>query len=155
VAAVAIALFLRFFIFDFIVVDQTSMETTLHDGNWLFLEKVTYRFDEPEGGDIIVCHFDEGKKNYVKRVIGVSGDVVEIKGGVTYVNGVPLEEPYLHEPELGTLAPTEVPEDSVYVMGDNRNNSRDSRAVGSIPNNRIRGRVVFRVWPFNRFGKIK
>ncbi|MEX1308647.1 MAG: signal peptidase I [Eubacteriales bacterium] len=154
VVAVAIALALRFFVFDFVVVEQSSMETTLYTGEWLFLEKVTYRFDDPDEGDIIVCHFDEGTKNYVKRVVGVSGDTVEIREGVTYINGVAIEEPYLHEPELGTLAPTVVDEDSVFVMGDNRNHSLDSRVVGTIPYERIRGRVVFRAWPFTKFGKV-
>lgn len=155
IAAVAIALALRFFVFDFVVVEQSSMETTLYTGEWLFLEKVTYRLDDPDEGDIIVCHFDEGRKNYVKRVIGVSGDTVAIKEGVTYVNGEAIDEPYLHEPELGTLEETTVPEDSVFVMGDNRNNSFDSRVVGSIPYDRIRGRVLFRAWPFTKFGKIE
>ncbi len=165
VAAVVVALALRFFVFDFVVVEQSSMETTLYTGEWLFLEKVTYHFDAPEEGDIIVCYFDEGKKNpffdfvnsrknYVKRVIGVSGDTVEIREGVTYVNGEAIDEPYLHEPEVGTFEPTVVAEDSVFVMGDNRNNSFDSRFIGSIPYDRIRGRVVFRAWPFSKFGKV-
>ncbi len=165
VAAVAVALALRFFVFDFVVVEQSSMEDTLFTGEWLFLEKVTYDFNDPNEGDIIVCYFDEGKnnifydfikhrKNYVKRVIGVSGDTVEIREGVTYVNGEAVDEPYLREPEIGTLEPTVVPEDSVFVMGDNRNNSFDSRVIGSIPYDRIRGRVLFRAWPFTKFGKI-
>ena len=165
VAAVIFALALRFFVFDFVVVNQSSMETTLYTGEWLFLEKVSYILDEPEEGDIIVCYFDEGeknvftdfiggRKNYIKRVIGVSGDTVEIREGVTYVNGEPIDEPYLHETELGTLEPTVVEEDSVFVMGDNRNNSFDSRVVGSIPYEQIRGRVVFRAWPFTKFGNV-
>jgi len=154
VIAVSIALSLRIFVFDFVVVESISMEDTLYAGEVLFLEKVSYNANLPETGDIIVCRFDDGRKNYIKRVIGQPGDTVSVEAGTTYVNSIPLDEPYLPEAMLGNYVQSTVPDDAVFIMGDNRNNSFDSRAVGTVPLEKVRGKAVFRVWPFSRFGKL-
>ncbi len=156
VIAVGLALLLRFYVFDFVIVDGSSMENTLYSGEIVFLEKISYRLHEPEQGDILVCHYDEGRKNYVKRVIAEPGDELLIKSSDVYVNGVKLDEPYIKEPMSPDGMEIVVPEGSVFVMGDNRNDSLDSRIpwIGPVPLERVRGKVVWLFLPFSRFGSI-
>lgn len=145
-------------------VDGVSMETTLSDGDNLIVDKITYRFRDPQRFDIIVFPF-QYKENtfYIKRIIGLPGETVQIdeKGGI-YINGKLLEESYGKEvisPETIGLAadPIELGEDEYFVMGDNRNNSRDSRTeiVGNIHRKDIIGRAWIRIWPFSKFGILK
>ncbi len=148
IAAVVVALLLRFFVFEFIRVDGRSMEPTLYSDEYVFMEKVSYWFDEPKLGDIIICDFPHRTETFVKRVIGTEGDVLRITDGVLYINDVPNND-YFDEP-MTDMAPITVSEDCVFVMGDNRNNSQDSRVVGEIRDDEILGRAVFILWPFNR-----
>ena len=154
--AVAIALALRFFVFDFVVVEGTSMEPTLYSGEVVFVEKLSYRVNEPNIGDIVISRYDENKKNYVKRVLGNSGDIIEINQGELYINDRQIIEPYIKEEMIDDLGTVVVPNKTVFLMGDNRNNSFDSRidSVGAIDLKKVRGRALFRCWPFSRFGKI-
>ncbi len=147
-AAIVIALALRFFVFEFIRVDGPSMQPTLYTDEYVFMERVTYWFRHPMRGDIVICSFPDSNESFVKRVIGEPGDRIKVEDGVLYVNDVPDYDYYngLHRDDLFE---TTVPEDCLMVMGDNRNESRDSRdpGVGPIPYDKILGRAEFVIWP--------
>lgn len=145
-------------------VEGSSMETTLSDGDNLIADKITYRFRDPERFDIIVFPF-QYKENtfYIKRIIGLPGETVQIdeKGNI-YINGEILTESYGREvikPEnVGIAAePITLGEDEYFVLGDNRNNSIDSRTeiVGNVHRDEIIGRAWLRIWPFSKFGFLK
>lgn len=145
-------------------VDGASMETTLSDGDNLIVDKITYRFKDPKRFDIIVFPFQYQEDTfYIKRIIGMPGEVVQIdEQGTIYINGEVLEESYGREiikPEnIGIAsAPIVLGEDEYFVMGDNRNNSTDSRTeiVGNIHRDDIVGRAWLRIWPFSEFGILK
>lgn len=153
--SLVIAGILAFFIITFIaqsfVVDGRSMEPTLKDGERLFVNKFIYRFHPPERGDIIVfTPQGANNKKYIKRVIGLPGDTILVKDGKTYLNGEPIQENYIKESMKGTYGPYQVPEESVFVMGDNRNHSADSRfpgIVGFVNYDSISGKAFWVYWP--------
>lgn len=159
VIAVAAALFINNVIIINSYVPSGSMESTIMTGSRMFGLRVTYWFSDPQRGDIIVFKYpDDPSQDFVKRVIGLPGDTVEIKQGVTYVNGEVLDEPYLNEtPAKLDFGPYEVPEGCYFVMGDNRNNSNDSRKWKNtyVPRDYILGKAMFCYWPFNRIGVLK
>jgi signal peptidase I len=135
------------------LVEGSSMYPTLNDRERLFVNKLVYRFREPRRGEIVVFRYPANpRKNFIKRVIGIPGDTVSIRGGQVFVNGVPLDEPYINEPMYGTYSGVVVPEDTVFVLGDNRNNSQDSRdrSVGFVPYMNIVGEAFVRYWPLAR-----
>ena len=139
-----------------------SMETTLSDGDHLIVDKISYRFDDPERFDIIVFPFQYDKETYyIKRIIGLPGETVQIdESGNIYIDGEVLEEDYGREviQNPGRASePILLGEDEYFVMGDNRNNSSDSRdpQVGSIHRKDIIGRAFIRIWPFDSFGVLK
>lgn len=145
------------------VVDGESMLPMLNDGDNLIVDKLTYRFSDPERYDIIVFPFQYGKNvNYIKRIIGLPGETVQIdEEGNIYINGQILEESYGREvirpDHLGIARnPITLGEDEYFVMGDNRNNSSDSRIpeVGNIKRDQIIGRAWVRIWPLSEFGWI-
>lgn len=145
-------------------VDGSSMEATLSDGDNLLVDKITYRFKEPERFDIIVFPFQYKEDTYyIKRIIGMPGETVWIdESGKIYIDGEVLEESYGREvirPEyVGRAAePVTLGEDEYFVMGDNRNNSSDSRTevVGNIHRKDIIGRAWVRIWPLEKFGVLK
>jgi len=148
VTALLLAFLLRLFVFDVVLVEGSSMHPTLESGDRLIVTKLSYKFKQPQRGDIVVFkNPDNPRVNYIKRVIGVEGDTVEI--GNVYVNGKALIEPYIAEPTMGDYPRTVVPEGTIFVMGDNRNFSRDSRNshVGFIPMQNIIGKAKIRIWP--------
>ncbi len=159
VIAVVIALVIRTFVFSLIKVNGQSMYPTLHHDDRLIVVKLMYK---PNHGDIIILNPPEKKRGpFVKRVIALPGQVVDIdtKTHNVSVNGKMIEEDYINEKtvRLGdTQFPFQVPENHVFVMGDNRNNSLDSRysSLGPVPYKSIIGKVTFRIWPFNQIGNI-
>jgi signal peptidase I len=144
------------------IVDGSYMENTLHDGEQLYVEKLSYRFDALNRFDIIVF-YPYGRENeeyYVKRIIGLPGETVQIKGSDIYINGEILKENYGKEPirDPGRAAePITLGKDEYFVLGDNRNVSKDSRSneVGNVKKENIGGRVILRILPFSKFGIVK
>jgi len=160
VISVAIALVITMFIRPTLVKGH-SMYPTLEPNNYLIINKIPYMLHKPERGDIVVfkSHLkaDDGKeKDLIKRVIAVEGDHLEIKDGVTYVNGKKIKEDYINGDFTSGEVEIDVPEDKVFVMGDNRQNSLDSRdsRVGPVEIDTIRGKVLVRLFPFNKIGKV-
>ena len=154
--AVLAAFLIRTFLFTMIRVDGHSMLETLQDGDRVFVSILDVRLGGVDRGDIVICHYpDRGWTNFVKRVIALEGDTVEIKDKVTYLNGEPLDEPFVVYPDKADFGPVTVPEGKVFVMGDNRANSSDSRYVGALDENMIVGRVRLRWWPFSAFGAVE
>lgn len=143
-------------------VQGSSMEATLSNGDQLVVDKISYRFRDPKRYDIIVFPFRyEDNTFYIKRIIGLPGETIQIDGeGNIWVNGEILEESYgrerIRDPGLAA-EPITLGEDEYFVMGDNRNNSSDSRveAVGNIHRNEIIGRAFIRIWPLSKFGILK
>ena len=166
VEALIVAIFFVIFIFIFIArpvgVSGSSMEPTLSNGDNLIISNFMYA---PKKGDIIVLAkdtFENGEKSIVKRIIATEGQTVDIdfEKGEVYVDGVQLNEPYINEKTYlyeGVDFPVVVPEDNVFVLGDNRNHSSDSRSIdiGMIPKDCILGRVVFRMLPFSEMGTVE
>ena len=145
-------------------VEGASMENTLHNGDNLIVDKLSYRFHDPERFDIIVFPFQfQDNTYYIKRIIGLPGETVQIMDdGSIYINGEKLEEKYGMEvikPEtIGRAAePIELGDDEYFVMGDNRNNSSDSRTdmVGNITRENIIGKAWLRIWPVSDFGVLQ
>ncbi|MFN3360562.1 MAG: signal peptidase I [Pseudanabaenaceae cyanobacterium] len=143
-----IATLLRSFVIEPRYIPSGSMEPTLQVNDRIMVEKLSYHWRAPQRGEIIVFEppFTTGKA-YIKRVIGLPGEEVAIKGGKVYINGIPLEEPYILEPPRYEIAPFTVPPGYYWVMGDNRNNSNDSHVWGFLPQENIQGRAIFRFWP--------
>lgn len=164
VLAVGLAMIIRFFLFEPYLVEGSSMDPTLHDGDRLFVNKTLKFVGDFDKGDIVIIDGKEENIRYVKRIIGLPGDKVTAEEGKVYVNGTLLEEPYLDSnhkeaENLGMLLTSdfeevEVPEGSYFVMGDNRLNSMDSRnGLGLIEKERILGKSEFIFFPFDHFSK--
>jgi len=132
-------------------VEQYSMEPTLLPHDRVLVNKFIYRFREPHRSDVIVLRYprDPGK-NYIKRIAGLPGDRVEIKNGHLSINGRAIEEVYLNGQPSGDYGPETIPADSFFVLGDNRNNSEDSRAFGFLNRSQIVGQAALIYWPVNR-----
>lgn len=157
---IGLALGINHYVFAGGTVDGPSMQSTLHNKDILFFEKISTETNHINRGDIVAFNSrDENNDNYIKRVIGIAGDTVEIKNDKVYLNGEELNESYL---EPGT--PTEplsfktkyiVPEGYIFVLGDNRTNSTDSRILGPINIKDVKGHAVVRVFPFNKMSILK
>lgn len=155
VIVIAICLFINEFVVSRAVVNSTSMEPTFRHGEVVLVNRFIYRFTRQKPGDIIVFPYKGMPLQYfVKRVVGLPGDVIDIVDYQFTVNGIVLEDAFSEEPvyALGNVVfPLTVPEDSIFVLGDNRNGSKDSRYsdVGCIPRSDIVGKVFMRIWPLN------
>ena len=144
------------------IVFEHSMEDTLHPEDYVFLARQAYTFGDVKFGDVVVFEstlLDERgeRKNLIKRVIGVPGDVISIQDEAVYRNGERLSEPYTKDGvTVGQMAPVTVPEESYFLMGDNRQVSTDSRseAIGFIHEDRLAGKVIFRLFPLSTAGRI-
>ncbi|MDQ4106643.1 MAG: signal peptidase I [Actinomycetota bacterium] len=149
--------FVRPFVVEAFWIPSESMVPTLEVGDRVLVNKFIYRFTEPDRGDIVVFESVDGDgTDLIKRVIALPGDTVAVRDGTLFVNGEPQREPYLNRalPDSSFYAPTEVPEGHVFVMGDNRTNSADSRVFGPLPKENIAGEAFLRFWPPGRIGLI-
>jgi signal peptidase I len=147
--AIVLAMLIRLFLFEVFVVEGRSMYPTLIEAERVMVNKLVYRFDNPRLGDIVVFEFVPGR-DFIKRVIGVEGDKIEIINGRLYINNKLLDEPYLLENmEVYNYGPVIVPPGYLFLMGDYRQNSMDSRdpRVGFISEEDIKGRAFFIFWP--------
>jgi signal peptidase I len=153
--ALVIVLVVNIFLAQATRVEGQSMDPNLHDNERLIIEKVSYRFRSPQRGDIIVLRRPQRSVDpLIKRVIGLPGETVTIRDAMVYIDGEPLSEPYLDQPTWGSMEPVVVPENHVFVMGDNRRSSNDSRAFGVVPIDDIVGRAWLRYWPPSEFGPV-
>lgn len=149
---------LHYFVFNLSTVEGHSMEPTLTQDEWLFVNKISYLLGSPERGDIVILEdpfgIGENHRLLVKRIVGMPGDRVEISGQKLYINGEPLDEPYTDSPiEDMNYGPEIVREGHYFVMGDNRHNraSLDSRTFHAVPRERIIGRADAILWPVKQF----
>ncbi len=167
-------------VFAKVIVEQSSMENTLYSVEQLILDKVTYKFKEPERGDIIIFSenqskstqnnwvkefinnikytfkVDENNDRLVKRIIGLPGDTIDIRDGYVYVNDEKLEEAYIKGETINReiRMPLKIGDNKLFVLGDNRPVSKDSRTFGLVDYNQVQGKVNLRVYPVNRIGKV-
>lgn len=181
VVAFVVALLVKTFVLQAFFIPSASMLPTLREGDRVIVEKIGYRIGEPERGDVVVFERDlpvlggpaedqpfwtdiidafrglfgfptGGTQDFIKRVVGVGGDTLQGFEGRLLVNGEPLDEPYLTEgTTTGDFGPTQVPEGMIFVMGDNRENSDDSRSFGPIPVDTVIGHAFLLVWPPSEF----
>ncbi len=155
---VLLALSVRLFVCEPIRVDGDSMDPTLIDGEHMLVEKVSYWFEQPARGQIIICYYPGYTESCVKRVVGLPGERVRVQNGAVYINDEALDESAYWTAALnGEMQERLVGEKEVFVMGDNRNFSRDSRRedVGNIPYAKIVGRVRAVIWPMERYRPIE
>jgi signal peptidase I len=162
IIAVLIAGVIRYFFFAPIVVDGYSMMPTLHTQDRMIVNKFSYKIGEPDRFDIVVFHATE-EKDYIKRVIGLPGDHVEYENDTLYINGKEYDEPYLDEYKNqlidgpltepfdleSIIGQTTVPEGHIFVMGDNRRQSKDSRHIGTVPIEEVMGKTSLVYWPLS------
>ena len=135
-------------------VDGFSMLPTLQSGEFVLVNKLSYHFGEPQTGDVIVFHFPrDPDQEYIKRIIGLPGDQVSIHDGQVFVNGALINEPYIAAPPNYRVDWT-VPQDSLFVLGDNRNNSSDSHSWGPVPMDYVVGKALLIYWPPDEWGLI-
>lgn len=152
----AISLLSYAMMFNFSVVRGSSMSPGIHDGDRILVDHLSYVFGEVRRGDIVVLQYPlDPSLDYIKRVIGLPGDVVRIDSGRVHVNGVLLDEPYIAEQDPRAQIEARVEPDHFYVLGDNRAHSSDSREFGQVPRANLRGRVDLRVWPLERVGTLE
>ena len=178
--AIVLAILIRGFLFEPVIIEGRSMLDTLKDGDRVILNKISLAFHEPDYGDVVVIEIEPptfqvlkflnnsnaAKKllptmtgaDYIKRVIAKEGDVVDIKDGYVYVNGVKIEEAYVKTQGTTLLSSTAMPykveEGKYFVLGDNRVESRDSRSFGTIDEEQLIGIARTRIWPLHSIGKI-
>ena len=160
VFAVVLAVLINRFVIVNAAVPTGSMENTIMPNDRIIALRLSYYFGEPERGDIVVFKYPDNEDVlYVKRVIGLPGDKVQIIDGKVYINDseTPLDEPYLPEPPEGDYGPYYVPEDSYFMLGDNRNWSKDSRFWTNtyVKKEKVLAKAIFRYYPFNKIGVIE
>jgi signal peptidase I len=155
--ALGLAAVIIVFLYQPVKVEGTSMSPLLTDQERIFINKFVYRFEPIQRGDIVVFWYPmDRSKSFIKRVVALSGDTVEIEQGRVLVNNKVLDEPYVPAQfaDRSSMAPTRIPEGAFFVLGDHRNSSNDSRVFGSVPGHFIYGKAVFVYWPVERFGSL-
>ena len=135
-----------------------SMEPGLQNGQQLLINKVVYYFHEPERGDVITLHppppYNPETTPFIKRIIALPGDTIEIRNGTVYVNGSKLDEPYIKEPPTYSFQLKTIPENEYFVLGDNRNNTNDSHNGWTVPGQNIIGKAWLSIWPPGEWGLV-
>jgi signal peptidase I len=155
--AIGLALVIIVFLYQPVKVEGTSMAPLLSDQERIFINKFVYRFEPIQRGDVVVFWYPlDHSKSFIKRVIGLPGETVEIRQGTVYVNGKIVPEPYVppQYEDLSDFGPKPVDKDCYFVMGDHRISSNDSRVFGPVPIQYIYGRAVFAYWPVDHFGSL-
>jgi len=155
--AVGLALVIIIFLYQPVKVEGTSMAPLLSDQERIFINKFVYRFEPIERGDVVVFWYPlDRTKSFIKRVIALPGETVEIRQGIVYVDGQEIKEPYVppQYEDLSDYGPVRVPPNMYFVMGDHRISSNDSRVFGPVPSRFIYGRAVFAYWPVDHFGSL-
>lgn len=160
IVVIAAVILLQKFVMINAVIPSGSMEDTISIGDRVFGNRLAYKFGDPERGDIAIFKYpDDESVLFIKRVIGLPGDKVEIRDGLVYLNDSadPLEEDYLRETPIGDYGPYYVPEDCYFMLGDNRNNSKDSRLWENtyVARDKVLAKAVFRYYPFDVIGTIE
>ena len=159
--ALIVVLLVRTFLFTIIRVDGPSMSDTLLNGDRLFVSVLDVRLNGPDRFDVVILHYPDKKGQYVKRVVGLPGDTIEVRSGQLFVNGALYEEPYLTPDRVERFSrpaydfTVTLGDDEYFVMGDNRDNSNDSRSVGVISRSQFVGKVRCIIWPFSRWDIIE
>jgi signal peptidase I len=152
IPAVLIALFINVYLAEAAEIKAgPSMQPNLYAGYRVMTEKISYYLHEPYRGDIVVVERDESEGNLIKRVLGLPGEIIEIRGGHTYINGEAIDEPWVAHFGGRDFPSTLIPEGHIFIVGDNRSNSRDSRDIGPVPIDSIIGRAWFVYWPLPEF----
>lgn len=137
------------------VVVMSSMEPNFYEGQRLVVNKAVYFFGDPERGDVVIFRAPNGgQDDFIKRVIALPGDTVEVKNGAVYVNGVKLDEPYIENPPQYTMEEQVVPENNYFVLGDNRNHSNDSHHGWLMPRENLIGKAWLSTWPPSDWGVV-
>lgn len=158
VTAFIVAFLIKTFVVQPFKIEQQSMVPTLYPGERVLVSKFIYRFQEPEKGDIVTfedVNVPGQKRVLIKRIIATEGETIKIRGGKVSINDRTTKEPYvIMIRDASNYGPREITKDNVFVMGDNRPNSGDSRIFGPIPENRVLGEAFFIYWPLNRMGTI-
>jgi signal peptidase I len=155
--AIGLALVIIVFLYQPVKVEGTSMAPLLSDQERIFINKFVYRFEDIHRGDVVVFWYPlDRSKSFIKRVIGLPGETVDIRHGLLYVNGQLIPEPYVppQYTDVTDFGPVRVPKDSYFVMGDHRISSNDSRVFGPVASQFIYGRAVFAYWPVDHFGSL-
>lgn len=151
VFAVGAALIIRTFIFEPVRVDGESMMHTLSNNEYMIVTKYQYLFSDPERFDVVICHYpNRGNTNFVKRIVGIPGDVVAVHDGTLYVNGEAVDEPFIVNKPNYVMPEVTIGEDQYFVLGDNRSHSNDSHIIGPLTRNQIVGKVSLVVWPIGQ-----
>jgi signal peptidase I len=155
--AIGLALVIIVFLYQPVKVEGTSMAPLLSDQERIFINKFVYHFEPVSRGDVVVFWYPlDRSKSFIKRVVGLPEDTVEIRDGQVYLNNQLLTEPYIppESDDFGTYPPTQIPKGEYFVMGDHRTSSNDSRIFGPVPRKFIYGKAVFAYWPVDHFGSI-
>lgn len=146
--AFILAFLLRFFVVESFLVQGSSMHPTLHDNEYLLVDKLVYRFSPLKRSDVVVFHYPINQENdFIKRIVAVAGDRIRIDGGQLFVNGEPVDEPYVLNKDQTNMPEQVIPPGHIFVLGDNRINSEDSRSFGSVSLNLVVGRAFVVWWP--------
>lgn len=156
VVALVLALIIRAFFLQVFWIPSGSMEPTLDIGDRIVVNKVLYNFRQPKRLEVIVFRavpaMGEEKKDLIKRVVGLPGESLQLKSGIIYINGQPVEEKHPENQDFANFGPLTIPPDSFFVMGDNRPASADSRYWGFLPRKNIIGQAFIRIWPLTKLG---